>query len=621
MRVVAFFVVVLSFPLSVAAQSDAEPFDEIITVSSRIDQPRRQAGTAVTVLSSDEIQSRGYVSLLDLLRTQTSIGVSNAGGLGKVSALRIRGEEGFRTTVRIDGIDVSDPSATQVAAPLEHLMATRDIDRIEVLRGAQGFSYGADSGGVVHIASRRGAGSIEGDVGLEYGTNALRRAEAGLSGGSDRGDFLVFVTDLETDGFNAHTRDDVLRDDDGYENLTVHTKLGWTPADDLRVELVGRDVTARNEYDSCGFPTTHDCVGHADQTAVRLALDWERDRFAHTAALTQTRTQRADFADKMLSFATDGELRRFEYTGAADASADARFVYGLDMLREIVRSDEAEQLDHRQHAAYLEYQRHFAGNVFVTIGARHDRSSDFGDHTSVRAAIALIDDLPGGGNLRYRASFGTGFRAPSLYERAYNAGPFAGPPASMTSLIEESSRGLDLGIELETQRGSVFELGLFDQEITDEIYFDLVAFSGYLQSPGVSRSRGLEFAFQVPIGTRWHVVGNALYNDTETVDDQIRLRRPERMGNLGVWLRSPDGRLGLLANLRVSDELVDELFGVGRFSISGYSVFDITGTYRLTEAVEVYGRVENAFDRTYQEVAGFNSAGAGVYTGVRVRMR
>ncbi|MDX1562869.1 MAG: TonB-dependent receptor plug domain-containing protein, partial [Gammaproteobacteria bacterium] len=184
--------------MSAQPASPPAPFDEVITVSSRIDQPRRELGTAVSVLSGEELIERGYASIIDALRTQPSIGVSNAGGLGKLSALRVRGEEGYRTQVRIDGIDVADPSATQVTPSVEHLLATRDIDRIEVLRGPQGFIYGSDSGGVINISSRRGESTLTGDVGVELGPDGFERVDAGVSGGSQRADFLLYASDIET---------------------------------------------------------------------------------------------------------------------------------------------------------------------------------------------------------------------------------------------------------------------------------------------------------------------------------------------------------------------------------------------------------------------------------------
>src|SRR5690606_17824284 len=97
-----------------------------------------------------------------LLRSQAGISVSNSGGAGKQTALRIRGEEGFRTLVLIDGVEVSDPTAPQVGPLVENLTAGSEIERIEVLRGPQGFIYGADAGGVIQVVTRRAQEGLQG---------------------------------------------------------------------------------------------------------------------------------------------------------------------------------------------------------------------------------------------------------------------------------------------------------------------------------------------------------------------------------------------------------------------------------------------------------------------------
>ena len=87
---------------------------EVIVSSSRTAMPVSQVGSSVTVIEAEEIQQRGYISVVDLLRTQPGIATSRNGGPGQVATIRIRGEEGFRTQVRLDGMKLADPTGTQV---------------------------------------------------------------------------------------------------------------------------------------------------------------------------------------------------------------------------------------------------------------------------------------------------------------------------------------------------------------------------------------------------------------------------------------------------------------------------------------------------------------------------
>lgn len=594
-------------------------YEEIIVTSSRIAVPLRRVGTAVSVVTAEDIEVRGYAGVADVLRTQPGIAVTNTGGPGKQTALRIRGEEGYRTLVMIDGVEVSDPTATQVGPNFEHLLTTSDIERVEILRGAQGFIYGADAGGVVNIMTQTGASELAGQVGLEAGEFGTRQLKANLSGGSDRGDFFFSVTDAESDGFNTQVMDTVLADDDGYENTTLHTKLGWNPTDDLRLQLVARDIDAESEFDRCGFPTVHDCVGLTDQTTARLSAEYDVGQLTHFFAYGLTDIERENFTSGSSAFATEGTTSRVEYTGSYQLNPSSTFVYGLDFEEEDIITSGGDDLVRDQKGYYLEYQGQFNDSFFVTVGARYDDNDDFGEHTSARASIAYLQELQGGASLKYRASYGTGFRAPSLFEVSYNSGPFAFAPAAGLALKEESSSGFDVGIEYLSGNGFYFEATYFDQEIEDEIFFDLSTFSGYLQSLGVGESTGVELAFEYPIGDQWELLGNATYNETETTGGLQRIRRPEKLANLGLRFSPFSERLSLIANYRLSRDSMDEIFGLGRVPLDDYEVLDVSASFNINDSLQVYGRIENMTNEDYQEVTGFFTGGSAAYGGVRFR--
>jgi vitamin B12 transporter len=613
--------IVLGLPAAIAraqSQTPAVPPDEIIVTSSLVPQPKREIGTAVSVLDFGEMQLRGYTEVADVLRTQPGISVSNSGGVGKSTSVRVRGEESYRTTLIIDGVRAADASAPQVSPDFGSLLATSDFDRIEVLRGPQGFMYGADAGGVVNIITKRGAGELGGRVGLEYGEYSTRKLDAAVSGGGDHGDYYVSVTDLNTDGFNARSDDTVLADADGAKNTTVHTKLGWNVSDELRLQLVARHIDASTMYDGCFSTTTfalvNDCSATTDQTTYRLSADYDSDEFRNTFAYSNVDVARDNLSAGVSAFKTEGETGRLEYTGSYRPFETLTLVYGVDLEQEKLIGS-PEPFERRQNGYYFEYDGAFSNRFFLTVGARYDDNDDFGQHTSSRVTGAYLQDLGDGRSLKYRASYGTGFRAPSLYEISYNASPFAFPPAAGLRLSEETSKGYDLGVEYDTKLGLHVEMTYFDQDIHDEIYFDSVGFSGYLQRAGASSaSKGFEVAAEVPLGAGLRLLANWTDNDAKDLTGEPRLRRPKDLANIGLKYQARSQRLELMANYRLARDAVD----VGGARLEDYDVVDVSASYSLSDRFEIYGRIENATGESYQEVAGYNTAGRSIYGGVRV---
>ncbi|HEY9183462.1 MAG TPA: TonB-dependent receptor [Gammaproteobacteria bacterium] len=609
----AAFAVLAALPRVGAAQNaPPQRLEEIVVTSSMVAQTRRQIGTAVSVVDIEEIELRGYASLAEVLRTQTGIGVTNAGGPGKSTAVRIRGEDSFRTVLIVDGIRALDPSAPQVAPTFDSLLTTSDFQRVEVLRGPQGFLYGADAGGVVNVITQRGADDLGGRLGLEYGDHSTRKIDGAVSGGGAGGDYFLSVVDYETDGFNSRTADTVLQDDDGAENTTLHAKLGWNWSENLRLQLVARNIDAENSYDSCFV--IHDCFGTTEQAAYKVSAEHAAGNATNVLGYSTIDTVRDDYAGGAPSYGTEGEIARFEYTGSYKGSEVSTLVYGLDFQDEELASDEGPR-SRDNKGYYVEYQGAFENALFVSLGARYDDNDDFGTHTSSRLSLAYVQQAGSGNSVKYRASVGTGFRAPSLYEIAYNNGPFAFPPAAGSTLTEESSQGYDVGIEYDTANGAHFEVTYFEQEIEDEVYFDLVSFSGYLQSNGISTSKGFEVAASLPLGPRWSLLANWLDNEATDTANQQRLQRPENLGNFGLMFRGADERLGFIANYRVVRDSID----VGSVAIDDYEVLDLSMTFDATESFQFFARIENATDEEYQELVGYNTAERSIYGGVRFR--
>lgn len=584
--------------------------EEIVVSSSRVAMPLRQIGTSVTVLTQDDIELRGLNSLSDILRTTTAIGVSRNGGPGQATALRIRGEEGFRTLVLFDGIEISDATLPQVGPQIQHIQSS-GIGRVEILRGAQGMMYGADAGGVINVSTRQTDQPLASGLSIEGGRYHTEQLAAYIGGRGNRLDYYLSATDFASDGFNTRTSDTLLQDQDGYENTSVHARVGWQASDQMRLELVARNTNATNEYDGC-FSTlpSNDCQDDFDQSNLRISLQHRGEIFDHQFSYQDNDIERSSFSDDLESFSTEGGISSFNYLGKAEFIDDTALVYGLEFEDEAITSN-AQRTERRQNGAFLEFQDTVTDRFFYTAGLRHDDNEDFGKYTSHRVSAAYLFELASGNTLKLKSSLGTGFRAPSPFELSFNAATMLPP------LKEETSAGFDLGLEYFGANQLHLELVYFDQQVEDEIFFFFDPSnplgSGYLQATGKNTSTGIELLADIPLGTRWLLALNYTYNDTETAAGAQRSRRPKQLANLRLTYQGSHWIFS--TNTRTSQDAIDS---TTMQALADYTVTDGSATYIVNDTWRIVARIENAFDEDYQEVPGFNTAGAAAYIGVKI---
>jgi vitamin B12 transporter len=194
-------VILIASSSTAYAQSAASP--DIVVTATRTPQPIQRAGSAITVITAEEIAKASVRSVDDLFRQVPGVTLTQAGGPGQIQTVRIRGGDVRHTLVLIDGIRVNDPSTTGREFDFATLVLA-DIERIEVLRGPQSALYGSDAmGGVVNIITKRGRGAPKATLAIEAGSYNTKEVRGGVSGGNERVDYSFGFSGLDTSGFSA----------------------------------------------------------------------------------------------------------------------------------------------------------------------------------------------------------------------------------------------------------------------------------------------------------------------------------------------------------------------------------------------------------------------------------
>jgi len=605
-------------------ETGVEEEETFVVSANRRAVPLREVGSSVSVITADELEAQGIFYVEDALRRLAGVQVSTSGGRGGQVAVRLRGEESYRTLVLIDGIRVSDAALPQAAVNFGNLTVTA-IERIEVLRGPQALLYGADAiGGVINIVTRRGS-EDEASLAVEAGSFETYTGRGFLGGARGPIDVALSGDWTRTDGISAKVGDPTLADEDGYRNLTLHGVVGFQASEGTRLELVARYVDAYTQFDGFSFDPDRDLLTEEVAGRVALTTDELGGGITHQLAYNYFRLRRDDldggqptqdfFGTPISRF--DSDRHEVDYLAALDPVNGHGITAGASYLIEDVTTDSLSDTE-SSFAAFAEWQAQWSDRFFTTLGLRFDTPEDYDDHLSMRATTAYIAPLSGVGETKLRASAGTGYRAPSAFERAYN---LAG---GLPELQEETGIGFDIGVDQGFWDGrATLSLTYFDQTIEDEIRFDNVNFTGYFQASGRSHSQGLEAGVETDLTSQIALSGSYTYTDAtvnspDAEDGLPRVRRPRHAGSINLDYVGTGRRLRVNANIRGTSDAEDG-FREFRSELDDYVVLGVAVSYEVVDGVELTLRGTNLTDAQYQEVVGFAKPGRAGFVGLRVR--
>ena len=571
--------------------------EEAFVFSGLLPVEVNRTGTSVEVLDGDEIETGG-VGVAQTLNRVPGVAVASNGGLGTETGVTIRGLSGYYTGVTFDGIEVTDPSATQNLFNFGQL--TRGgVGRIEVAKGAQTAVYGSDAiGGAINITSWRPV-----EEGLSWGA-AVEAGSYGSLAASLRYGFLDADTEIawtlsrtRTDGFSAREEDS---EADGFRQTFLSFSFREEVSDVLAVGgsfFFADEVT---EYDNPNFAPPPAVVPEGGSDGVRAGwrvfAEIDAGGIRHEIAVSDYRRDRVEDFGGGFTLPFTGDRAKVEYVGTTDIGAATRLAFGADWSEEDYTSG-GDAGSSSNGGVFGEIQHAMTDATDLSLALRQDVYSDFANPTTGR--LALVHR--GAGGLTYRASLATGYRAPSLYER------FAGFGVGNPALEPEESLGGEIGVEKAFGNGAVAAT-LFHTEIENRIDYSFIT-SSYAQVPGVTTTKGLELSGEVALGAA-SVYGAYTYTEAETAGTRAN-RVPRHDLVLGVEMPFGDAIEGW-AEVQVVRDVLD--FGT---PLDDYTLVGIGASYALSDRMEAYVRVENLFDEQYQTVRTYNTAGRSVFAGLR----
>lgn len=607
-------VAVLALLPNVAVAQETD--EDIVVTASGFEQPRSETGQAITIIDEERLDQLQAVSITDALETVPGVAIATRGPVGSQTAVFLRGGNGSQTLVLVDGVRINDPSSPNAAFDFGALL-TGNIGRVEVLRGPNSIIWGSQAiGGVVNVQSVEPTDALVVRAGADYGYADSISGNANLSGTSGMFEGSVGGAYYRTDGISALSGG---TEKDGYENYAANGRLKVNLADNFALDFRGYYNRGTVEYDSpFGLGANALPVSKNRQFLgyVGAQFDLADGRFKNRISYARTDITRIGSDPVVFSFNNfdvEGTIDRFEYHSSFDIADRATLVFGAEHERTYASTSfEGAPADVARNKVTSGFGqlilRPFTG-LTLTGGVRHDDYSDYGGQTTFGGNAAYT---PNGGATVLRATYAEGFRAPTLSEGQ--------PPFGNPDLKPETARNFDLGVEHRFLGGKAQVFATYyNRRSTNQITFSFVTFQS--ENIGRVKTEGVELGFALQPTERLSIQAN--YTLVDAINRSVgsnfgnRLElRPQHSGNLTLDWQTP-WKVKLGTTLLLKGDSFDD--AANNVRLDGYALANVRAAFPVTDAVELYGRVDNVFDTDYTIVNRYNTYGRNAHVGVRAR--
>jgi vitamin B12 transporter len=621
--------------LAAAASPPAEaPPDETIVVTASLEPvPAEASPASVTTIDQRRIEALGAPLVSDLARLAPGVSVAVSGAQGSLTQIRIRGAEANHSLLFVDGIAFNDPASGNEAR--FETVAADGLSRMEIVRGPQSALWGSEAlGGVIAVEGADPFSGTSLSATGEYGSRDFSRGHVGLVAGGGEAGVAASLTRLRSDGIDIFGNG--AGDRDGFSNLAARLKAAIRPGGDVEAGIVGHYIRATSRFDGTPAPLFRRAdtldSSRAELAAIRawtrlgVAADapWSLElegQYLHSSnrnrhgamPLNRTLADRLRIGGKLVRRFSAGRAHHVliaatEREEESFAALDQAVFFAPDQRRS------------RARTAYVgEWRAQWGSALATDLAIRRDDFNRFEDSTNVRAAIVgrPLD------RLRLHAAYGEGIAQPTFFDLyGFDPTSFVGNP----DLTPERSRGLEAGVAWEGRR-----LGLsataFSNRLSGEIVEDFSTFPFTVRNAaGKSRRRGVEVTAEVRPMAGLRVDANYTWLDARerrvgAGGRSAEPRRPRHSANVAAdWTA---GRLVAGASLAYVGKRGDsdfDAFPAIPVTLDDYVLANVRVAYRLSDAVQLFGRVENAADSDYREVFGYASQGRSVHAGLRLRL-
>jgi vitamin B12 transporter len=576
--------------------------DPLVVTASRGMIPATTMRDA-TVITRDELDAAGSLSLGEVLQRRAGIELRATGGPGQPQTLFIRGAGTAQTLVLVDGMRVG--SATVGTTAIEHIPLEL-IERIEVVKGPLSSLYGPEAiGGVVQIFTR-GKDVPHLFVAAGYGTDNDARLSAGITAADETSKLALSAGVRSVDARSATNPRNFFYnpDRDPYDNAFFNLRASHRLWQGETLALEAFTTRTRTHFDN--GPTGDERndqaisgVKFSSSTEMiegwtsRLTIGQGRDRLAirsDTPNSLETQQDQASWVNELVI--VGGTL-----------------VAGLETLHQKVVSDDTEhpftQTRRDTDSAFLGVNQLWAGQR-VEGSARTDKDDQFGKRTT--GSLSYGFDWPS--VARISGTYARGFRAPTFFD-IY--GPTFPGYTPNPSLEPEHSKSYEFAVKADPTALAQWRITAFDHRFENLIVYSFT--QATVLNVANARARGAELSLD---SRMWDTRVRAALTAQRTRDEATGKRLQGRAELYGTLEAERDfGSWTAGVSVLASGDRFDSANEDPSTRLPGYGVVDARVRYAIDRRWSVQLSASNLFDRRYESAVGYDAPRRSVMLGVR----
>lgn len=658
---------------------EAVVLEDVVITGTKTPVPVKESSLSSTVITAKEIEERQAFRAEEMVRSVPGVIISQSGSTGGATSLFLRGGNNNYTQVLYNGMRLNDTGGNFDW----NILTVDNVERIEVIRGPMSALYGADAmTGVVQLQTKKGVGpptlSFNGAWGA-HSENGYFIGENRLSLTGSHGKFAYSLAYSRMDDYgilrtNNRFANNVVNgrfDYDPMENLSF-TAYTWFV--DSRFGVSTENGGDRFDTKAAGGPGLDPDQKNAKKDLL-LGLKgnyWPYSWWENELTLSFSQWDRhfddpynpaeSTFDALFGSFFSRDLERRYSLDYHANLRfGDRKQVDSVSTLGVAARSERFKQrlngafpffgllfpfesslkTNRSSTAFYYQQQLSFWERLFLTAGFRVEDNSTFDQVEFIPRASAAFRITET--DTTIRAAGGRAIKEPTFLESFSRSQLSAANP----DLKPETNTAWEVGVDQYLWKDKVkFSLTYFENHFSDLITFVPRTFPllSSFENIGEVRTTGLELGvmartpFGLTVGAAYtHLLQFTVLDDGGIgglffANGKHLLRRPRHAFSFDIDYSKP--KYGIHVNSLFVGSRDDSRFtftqpfnfASARVGNGSFFIVNVAGYYTLMEnwgyikKVQLQTRINNLFDRDYEEVYGFSSPGFSILAGFRVIM-